>query len=223
MAKKKPVKIPNKSNRTIYYLVTAVIIIGALALYFYSAPKPVDDQQIAGEYTKLGNPGTYEQGKVNILEIMKFDCSHCYDLHKELPPLLNKYGDKIEITYIPVVWEGQSTKSIEAYIIAKSMGKGEEMKDAMYESQELFRQGKANGKDVMESLIALEEIASKVGLGPDFNSKLESGFAKNDALQNLKLMRDYNLQGTPMVIINGNLNVKPTISNLDTVIGSLLS
>lgn len=216
-------KVQKKSNRTLYYLIAAFIIIAALAFYFYSAPKPVDDQQIAGEYIKLGNPSTHEPGKVKIIEIMKFDCNHCYDLHKALPPLLNKYGDKIEITYIPVVWEGQSTKSIEAYIIAKQMGKGDEMKDAMFESQELFRQGKSNGKDVMESLIALEEIASQVGLGPDFNSKLESGFAKNDALQNLKLMRDYNLQGTPMVIINGNLNVKPTISNLDTVIGSLLS
>lgn len=221
MAKKKPVKIKKKSNKTLYYLVAAVIIIAGISFYFYSAPKPVD--KIAGEYTKLGNPGTYEPGKVKIMEIMKFDCSHCYDLHKEFPTLLNKYGDKIEITYIPVVWAEQSTKSIEAYIIAKSMGKGDEMKDAMFESQALFQQGKVNGKDVMESLIALEDIASQVGLGPDFNAKLESGFAKNDALYNLKLMRDYNLQGTPMVIINGNLSVKPTISNLDTVIGSLLS
>jgi len=223
MAKKKQVKIQRKSNRSLYYLIAAVIIIAGLAFYINSAQKPVDNQKIAGEYTKLSTPGTYEPGKVKIIEIMKFDCSHCYDLHKEFPTLLNKYGDKIEITYIPVVWEGQSTKSIEAYIIAKNMGKGDEMKDAMFESQELFRLGKANGKDVMESLIALEDIASQIGLGPDFNSKLESGFAKNDALKNLELMKYYKLKGTPMVIINGNLNVNPTISNLDTVIGSLLS
>jgi thiol:disulfide interchange protein DsbA len=217
MAKRKPIKKKTKSNRTLYFLVAAAIIIAAVAFYFYSAPKQV------GEYTKLGNPGIYEPGKVKIIEIMKFDCPHCYDLHKELPPLLNKYGDKIEITYIPVVWDGQSTKSIEAYIIAKSMGKGDEMKDAMFESQSLFQKGASNGKDVMESLIALEEIASQVGLGTDFRTKLESGFAKNDALQNLKLMKDYKLKGTPMVIINGNLDVKPTISNMDNVIGSLLS
>jgi thiol:disulfide interchange protein DsbA len=219
MAKKKTVKKQKKSNSTLYYLIAAVIIIVALAFYFYSAPKQV------GEYTKLGTPSTHEPGKVKIIEFMKFDCIHCYNLHKNFPQLLNKtkYVGKIEITYIPIVWDGQSTKSIEAYIIANQSGKGDEMQDAIFEAQ-------ANGKDVMESLIALEDIASQIGLGPDFNTKLESGFAKNEALQNIDLMNKYaglmkvlNIPfGTPAIIMDGNLLVKQDISNMELVIDSLL-
>jgi predicted DsbA family dithiol-disulfide isomerase len=123
----------------------------------------------------------------------------------------------VEITYIPINFPKQSTKSVEAYIIAKQMGKGDEMYGA------LFTAGFEKNMDIMESTIAIETVASSIGLGPDFNQKFESGAATKEALDNLKLANNYKVDGTPTVIINGNLMVVPTtIANLDTVIGSIL-
>lgn len=216
MAKKKQ-KIPEKKSglKTIY-IILALIIISGLAIYLFNSGEKSSEKGPAGNYTKLNNPSTYEIGKVKIMEFMKFDCIHCYNLHTNMPQLLKKYGDKLEIKYIPIIFSGQSTKSLEAYIIAEQMGKGEEMRDALFKAK--FEQG----MDVMESTIVLETIAAKIGLGSDFNQKLESGALKNAASENLKLMRDYNVDGTPTVIINGNLMVVPSITNLDTVIGSIL-
>jgi thiol:disulfide interchange protein DsbA len=171
---------------------------------------------IAGDYTKLNNPSTSEPGKVKIMEFLNFNCIHCYDLQKNMPQLLQKYGDKAEITYIPINFSKQSTKSVEAYIIAKQMGKGDEMYVA------LFNANFEKGIDIMESTIAIETVASGIGLGPDFNQKLESGAAAKEALDNFKLANNYHIDGTPTVIINGNLMVVPTIENLDKVIGSIL-
>lgn len=217
MSKKKTVPPPKKSNLTLIYLGLAVLIIAALAVYFSANHEaPEEKLPAAGEYVKLNLPTTYEPGKVKIIEFLKFDCSHCYDLHKNLPQLLEKYGDNVSITYVPIVWQGQSTKSIEAYIIAEQMGKGEEMQDA------LFNALWVNKMDVMESTIALENAAASIGLGPEFNKELEGNNARALALANLQNMTRYGVQGTPTVIINGNLQVTPTVTNLDAVIGSLL-
>ncbi|VVB94110.1 Thioredoxin [uncultured archaeon] len=228
MAKKKQKQPEKKSSPTFAYALLTLLVIAALVVFISlnKAPeKPIEKLPSAGEFVKLDKPTTYEAGKVKIIEILKFDCPHCYDLHKNMPQILKKYGDNVTITYVPIVWPKQSTKSIEAYIIAEEMGKGEEMQDALFESQALYQARSQNGMDIMESVPAIEIVAARIGLGADFNSKLESGYARNAALENLKIMRDYNVEvvGTPLVIMNGNLKVNHTVSNLDMVIGSLLS
>jgi protein-disulfide isomerase len=155
--------------------------------------------------------------KVKIVEFMKFDCIHCYNLHKDTPRILEKYGDRVQILYVPIVFRGQSTKSIEAYIIAEQMSKAEEMRDA------LFKAKFVDNLDVMESTITLENVASSIGLGEDFNSKLEGNDARELALSNLAFMNKYAVESTPAVYINGKRMVDPPIiENLDAAIGSLL-
>ena len=216
MAKNKQQLPEKKSGIQTIHIILALLVISALAFYFLNSGEKSTEKLPAGDYSKLNKPADYQPGKVKIMEFMKFDCSHCYDLHKNMPQLLKKYGDKLEIKYIPIIFPKQSTKSIEAFIIAEQLGKGEEMLDALFKAK--FEQG----MDVMESTIALETVAASIGLGADFNKELESGAAKNAANQNLNLMRDYNVDGTPTVVINGNLMVVPTVTNLDTVIGSLV-
>ncbi len=214
MAKKKQ-KIPEKKSglRTIH-IILALLVILALGIYLLNTGEKTP--AIAGKYSKLNNPSTSEPGKVKIMEFLNFNCGHCYELKKSMPPLLQKYGNKVEITYIPINFSKQSTKSVEAYIIAKQMGKGDEMYDALFTAR--FEKN----MDIMESTIAIETVASGIGLGPDFNQKFESGAAAKEALDNLKLANDYHIDGTPTVIINGNLVVEPAIENLDMVIGSIL-
>jgi len=169
--------------------------------------------QANGNYSSLDiNPS--EPGKVRIVEFMKFDCSHCYDLHKEMPGILTKYGDKVEIIYVPISFQGQSIKSIDAYLIAKEMGRGKEMRDA------LFKARFESNRDVMGSMLVLKDVAASIGLGPDFNSKLESGYAEKAALKNNVYAGMYVTKGTPTVLINGRVVEVPDI---DATIASILN
>jgi protein-disulfide isomerase len=232
MSKKKRKKLPEKkSNQTLIYAavaVLAVVVIAALVLYFPSTPqeKTVEKFPASGGYTNLSFPTTYEPGKVKIMEFLKFNCPFCYNLHMNMPQILKKYGDNVTITYVPIVWVGrESTESIEAYIIADQMGKGKEMQDALF--NEAAAEGLTQGKEdlmMMENVPTLERVAASIGLGSDFNAKLEGNQASNAANANLQLMNKYGVQGTPTIIINGNLLVNPpTAENIDKVIGSLLS
>jgi thiol:disulfide interchange protein DsbA len=187
--------------------------------------KPVEKFPAAGGYKQLSFPATYEPGKVKIIEFLKFNCPFCYMLHTNLPQILEKYGDNVTITYVPIVWPGESTKTIDAYIIAEQMGKGKEMQDALF--NEAAAEGLTNGNEnliMMNSVPTLERVAASIGLGSDFNAKLEGNLASNATNANLQLMNKYGVQSTPTIIINGNLLVNPpTAANLDTVLSSLLS
>lgn len=234
MAKKKQ-KIPEKkTNNTLVYAGLAVVIIAALVVYFYSGT-PIDNKiegklPTAGKFGTLNKESTYEPGKVKMTEFMKFNCGHCYSLHQQLPALKKKYGEKLEISYKPMLFRSVAQdqgfkKSNEAYILAERMGKGEEMRDALFKA--IFVE-----KSDITSEIVLEDIAKSIGLGEDFTTALKNGEAKDEAEANIKLSDSFQVDETPTVILNGNLKVNPSMTNgdttlmynnIDAIIGSLLS
>lgn len=228
MAKKKrrpkpPVK---KTNLNLLYVAGAVIVLAVLAAYLLSGTEKPEDNlpdNIRNLVIPLTNKqSTYEPGKVKMIEFLKFNCGHCYSLHKELPGLKQKYGEPFEVTYVPMLWrtvrgDAGLKKSIEAYILAEKAGKGEEMRDALFRAQ--FEEGRD-----LTSVIVLEEIGRSVGLGDDFATALKNGDAADEAEDNITLAENYEVDATPTIIINGNLKVKnPSKEDLDTIIGSLLS
>jgi thiol:disulfide interchange protein DsbA len=233
MAKKKRVQPVKKPNRTLIYAGLAVLLIAVLALYFHNAPGQQGSPgklPAAGKFAELNRPSTYEPGKVNITEFMKFNCGHCYALNPQMSALKQKYGDKLEITYKPMLWrtvpqEAGFEKSIEAYILAQKMGKGEEMKDALFKAEFVDK------KD-LTSVAVLGDIGKSVGLGDDFVKALNNGDAKDEATANINLAESFQVDETPTIIINGNLKVNPSMTNedmdamaknLNTIISSLLS
>jgi protein-disulfide isomerase len=224
MSKKKRVPPPRKPNRTMIYAGIALLVFIAVFAYMslnhqpevlidaYSPENPIPAQS-TGAYSSL-DLNSSEQGKVRIVEFLKFDCSHCYDLHKEMPQILKSYGDRVEIIYVPISFEGQSIKSIEAYLIAKEMGKGKEMRDA------LFKARFDSNRDVMGSMMVLKDVAASIGLGTDFNSKLDGDYARKAALKNNAYARIYMIKGTPAVLINGK---EVSVPDIKASISSFLS
>ncbi|MCZ7357143.1 MAG: DsbA family protein [Candidatus Methanoperedens sp.] len=230
MAKKKrKPEPPKKSNLTFIYAGIAVLIIAVLAIYLSAAPGNPGKLPAEGKFIKLDKPSTYEPGKVKITEFLKFNCGHCYALNQQLPDIKQKYGDKLEITYKPMLWRSVPgdvpfRKSIEAYILAERMGKGEEMKNALFNAEFVEK------KDITSEIV-LGDIGTSVGLGNDFIAALNRGDAKDEADADIALAESFQVDETPTVIINGNLKVNPSVTNEDmtamtqnliTVIGSLL-
>lgn len=235
MSKKKRTPPPKKSNNTIIYAGLAVVVIAVLAFIVvnHPAPEPAAGKlPTAGKFIKLNVPSTYEPGKVQIVEYMKFGCSHCYALSQKMPDFKKKYGDNLTIIYKPMLWrsvtsDASSEKSIEAYILANRSGKGEEMKDAIFKA--VFVD---NDLNVLSSESELSAIAKNIGLGEDFAAALARGDARNEAQDNINQAENYGVSYTPTLIINGNLKIDPSMvnqdnklmdENLDTVISSLLA
>jgi len=240
MAKKKQ-KIPEKkASMKWVYVGIAVLVIAGLAVYIYSGSTSdnntnssgnlKDKVPAAGQFGTMNKPSTYEPGKVKLTEFLKFNCPHCNLFNQQLPALKKKYGDRLEITYKPMLWKSVKgdlpfEKSIEAYILAERMGKGQEMKDALFKA--MF----VENRDITSEL-QLGDIGKSVGLGDEFITALKNGDAKDEADANIKLSESFQVDETPTIIINGNLKVTPSMTNedttlmannLDTIINSLLS
>ena len=182
-------------------------------------------QEIPGKYVLLSDEAsTHELGKVKITEFMSFYCDHCYQFDGMKQKLEIKYGSDLEIESRPIVWGDQSIKPVEAYLLAKEFGKGEEMKDALFKAN--FEENRDIGD--MNTLV---DVAKGIGLGDDFAVKLESGHMENEAMKNIRSAERYEVRETPTLIIDGNIKMDPHLTddnlalmmeNLDTMIGGLL-
>ena len=153
-------------------------------------------------YKTLNRPSTHEPGKVKIQEFMSFYCDHCYTFIGLMDQLEGKYPGKVEVELRPIYWGDGSSKPGEAYIIAESLGVGDEMADA------LFRAVFAGRLDVGNEDVIIE-LAEGIGLGDEFATKLRSGEGEARAKENLRLSDVYEIQETPTLIVDGNLKITP--------------
>lgn len=217
-------KANNNKKIVIGIAILAVIIFGYSLGQQENATNSLDIKKIDGEYTLLPVNSAPFTGKVVLTVFESFYCDHCYALDQKMPAILEKYGEQVQIIYKPMVWSGQPTKSVEAYIIAEQLGKEKEMGDALFKANFIER------KDISD-INELKRIAAGIGLGEEFNSNLENGAAMEQAQANLQLSQTYRVDETPSIVVNGILKVTPhdtednidlMAQNLDTIIDSIL-
>ncbi|MEE8359268.1 MAG: DsbA family protein [Candidatus Hydrothermarchaeales archaeon] len=213
---------PESSNNKHYYMILIALVLVIIAGYYLVIPRSktpsIDAEKIQGKFVLVENNAyTHEPGKVGMLEFFDFYCGHCYLLHKTLPNLQTKYGEKLEVTYVGFPLRPTSYLPLEAYELALEQGKGEEMKDVIYAAIHV------DNKDVSD-METLRGFAEEAGLDiEEFEEGLRSRKKKSKINDNLALGNSYGLKGTPTVILDGQIMVTDNSQeNLNTIIKSLL-
>lgn len=162
---------------------------------------------------------THERGKVKITIFFDFFCPHCHQFDSVVMPLLEReYGKKLQVTYMgyPIVYQ-DSVIPIEAFELAKDEGKGEAMKNAIFDAIYYKRKDGAN-IDVLTSL------AQSIGLNAEkFKKRLESGEKKKIVENGKELAKSYGAKSTPTVIIDGNTIIKDnTLATVSSLVSKIL-
>jgi len=167
---------------------------------------------VEGVYDTLpGEEFKFDGKAVEIVEYMSFYCHTCYEFEKYIPIIKDKYAGKIKWKTLPIYWsEHGSPKPGEAYLIAKDMGKGEEMKKAIFHAQMIQKKNIAD-------INVLESIGKEVGLGPEFIKKLRSGKKAGEAQKAIDMSKKIRVNETPTLVIAGNIvtNSHPMNHDLD--------
>lgn len=202
-----------------------VFILVFLALFTtvaYAAPQAQIQAQPQGEKFVVipDKKNTHERGKVKITIFFDFFCPHCHQFDSVVIPLLEReYGKKLQITYVgyPIIY-ADSVIPVEAFELAKDEGKGEEMKNAIFDAIYYKRKEGAN-YDVLTSL------AQSIGLNAEkFRKRLESGEKKKSVLDGKELAKSYGAKSTPTVIIDGNTLIKDnTLATVSSLIDKILA
>jgi len=166
-----------------------------------------DELSIKGEYTSApGFKFTYDGQQVEVLEFFSFYCGHCYHFDKSIAVIKGNFPKKIKWRYMPVYWGKGSSKPGEAYMIAEEMGKGEQMKKALFDA--IFLEKRDIG-----DMAVLESLGDKLGLGFDFSRRLRAGDKAKEANAALIMLEAYKIEETPSVVIAGNIKVTPHMVN----------
>lgn len=192
-----------------------LITIISLVLLSFSVNVQADNMpaNIVGVYDKMpGAEFKYDGNTVEVVEYMSFYCHTCYDFEKSIPVIKGNFPKKIKWKIIPIYWgEHGSPIPGEAYLIAEEMGKGEAMKNALFDAQMVQKKDIAN-------FDVLEAIGKAVGLGPEFGERLRAREKSVEAQKALDMAKQVGINETPTIVIAGNLKTDPHAMdhNLDT-------
>ncbi|MDH5587513.1 MAG: DsbA family protein [Nitrospirota bacterium] len=175
---------------------------------------------IQGEYELIeGEPSLHESGKVILLEFADFYCPHCHMFERVVVTKLQKeFGDKLETRMIGFpVMPGKLPTVFEMYNQAVTMGKGQRMKEVLFQS--------IHDKDIQmfdKTMRAL--ILKEVDLDP---KAFEAGLATGKPFQTLGKGKEWGerikVTHTPTVVLDGNIRIQNlNFDNLKIVIQSIL-
>ena len=175
---------------------------------------------LQGEYEMLeGEPSLHESGKVILLEFADFYCPHCHMFERVVVTKLQaEFGDKFESRMIGFpVMPGKLPTAFEMYNQAVTMGKGQKMKEVLFES--------IHNKDIqifdktMRSLV-LKEVGLDV---KEFEAGLASGKPFRTLGEGKAWGERIKVTHTPTVVLDGNIRISNlNFDNLKVVIQSIL-
>jgi thiol:disulfide interchange protein DsbA len=175
---------------------------------------------LQGEYEMMeGEPSLHETGKVILLEFADFYCPHCHMFERVVVTKLQaEFGNKLETRMIGFpVMPGKLPTAFEMYNQAVAMGKGQKMKEVLFES--------IHSKDIqifdktMRSLVLKE-----VGLdAKEFEAGLASGKPFRTLGEGKTWGERIKVTHTPTVVLDGNIRISNlNFDNLKVVIQSIL-
>jgi protein-disulfide isomerase len=178
--------------------------------------------QIQGDYERIGTvPNVGAAESVLWEEYLNFTCPHCNNFRGAQKPLLKKWGAKLKVVHIPVLFRGQNDAALRLFHIAAREGKEQSILDALFDA------GFRYGVNINDPAV-VNYLARSNGLGDAYardynaewvNAKLQESHAKADAA---------GVSATPTVVLQGALRIQPKggmdtfVNNLDGIIAQLL-
>jgi len=169
----------------------------ALALPTISA-----QEKIRGNYDVLGDlPKKNSLQKVVFEEFINFGCPHCNNFRLLSKEMKEKYKDRVDFVYIPILFRGQGDAPLRLYYVAKSLGKGEEINDALYEAR--FK----HGVDVFDPGI-VNYLARSLGIGTEYKRDAQKPEITRLIQEGEQKSALYGVSGTPTIVLAGALKMK---------------
>ncbi len=112
------------------WIALGAIAIGAPLIWPKVRPKPNVPAAIQAFYVA---------GKINVVEFADFQCPFCRMLHPQLKAITRDYPGQVNFVRMnmPLDRHPHAMDAARAYVCAAEQGKGEEMADALFETEEL--------------------------------------------------------------------------------------
>lgn len=144
--------------------------------------------------------------KVTVVEFSDFQCPHCANNHKNMPPILKSFGSKVRVIYKnfpldPACNTGGPHRNACYSAYAARCVFNKFGMDSFVEMQDyLFKGADSTTKE------SIAEKAVELGFSKsDFESCLQSSEVRDQIKEEIDLGRSLNIEGTPAIFVNGKL------------------
>lgn len=161
--------------------------------------------QAGKHYTLLSpaQPTNVGPGKVEVIEVFWYGCSHCYELDPYLESWKKNKPAYVEFVRLPVIWGPGHKLHGRLFYTLQVLGKLDALHSKVFDT--VHRGGNmliAQDEDASFKIQLAWAMANGVN-GDDFKREY-NGFAVNTALQRAEqLTKRYRVAGVPLMIVNG--------------------
>jgi thiol:disulfide interchange protein DsbA len=153
--------------------------------------------QLGRDYTLLNPAQPTSTKKIEVLEFFFYECSHCFHLHGELAPWEKTMPADVELSFIPTIFRDSTEPMARAYYALESMGKIKSLDDAIYQAIHV-KQANLYDLDTIGAFVASRGVDKA-----QFSSAYNSFTVNSKVARSKQLIRSYNIQGTPTLIVDG--------------------
>ncbi len=175
--------------------ILALLLLAPLAFSVFAQP----EKYVAGtHYTVIGTPvRTNDAEKIEVLEVFWYGCGHCF----RFQPLIENWHANIpadvDFLQLPAVWNDLMKVHAQAYYAAESLGVLDKVHTPIFNALNMQGNRLQNERQLV-ALVTEHGVAEA-----DFSQAFNSFSVRTKVNQLDRRMRDYQIQSTPNMVVNG--------------------
>lgn len=175
---------------------------GCLTLFCFIASLTANAAPVEGtNYTVLPKPQpVLDSQKTEVIEFFAYNCVHCYDLDRLIMEWAKTKPSNVNFRRVHVVWGEDKTTGSLAHFFATMVA----LKLTDQLDQPAFSAILQNRIDLSDATTLENWLKTQPGVDvPKFMSVYSSFAVNADVSRARKMTKDYSIQGTPSIVING--------------------
>jgi thiol:disulfide interchange protein DsbA len=167
-----------------------------------TAPAAARQWSAGSDYLVLDPPQpTSTGGKIEVVEVFSYACPHCAHFQPYIDELKSKLPASAQFVLVPAVFSAAWEPFARAFYTAQALGLVDKTHQALFDA--LHRDHLPIG-----SIDALAKFYAGYGADPaTFLSTANSFVIEAKMARGNELVRDYHVEGTPTLIVNGKYRV----------------
>jgi len=174
----------------------------ALLVLSSAQAQPVADK----DYRVIPSPQpTANPKKIEVIEFFSYSCPHCADFEPALQEWLKHKPKDVEFKEVPMVFRENWKPTAKLYYVLEALGVVDKYQGKVYDA--IHKQSKDLGTDA-----GIKQWAKDAGLDPvKFEQVYDSFGVESKAQRSAAIGRDYGVQFTPSMVIDGKYYTGPSM------------
>jgi thiol:disulfide interchange protein DsbA len=185
---------------------------------------------VAGQHYRPlspAQPTSVAPGKIEVVEVFWYGCSHCYALEPFIQSWLKKLPRDVEFVRVPVMWSSTHRAHARMYYTLQALGKVDALHTKVFDAIHQEKLSLVGWSDA-DTLKQQQSWAVAHGIRADDYANAFNSFTVQSKLQQAEeLTTRYKVEGVPLVVINGkyvsDVGMAGSQANLISLINDLVA